>query len=208
MSKGKVCQVALGFRAHSGWAMLVAVSGRPGSSVPPSVLLRRRVELADPKMAGSIQPYHAVRKLPVAQAQEHLERCTAAGRRLASEAVSRVLEDLRKQGYRVDTAGLLVSSARPLPELPAILASHPLLHTAEGEMFRQMLADAGAQCGLAITRIKERELLESFAARFRFTPVKILRMLADLGRGLPPPWRQDEKYAALAAWLSRTRGPA
>ena len=57
---------ALGFRAHSGWAALVAVAGTPQSG---QVLLRRRIELADPKVPGSKQPYHAAEgeKFPKAE---------------------------------------------------------------------------------------------------------------------------------------------
>jgi hypothetical protein len=31
---------------------------------------------------------------------------------------------------------------------------------------------------------------------------ELLRRLAELGRPLGPPWSQDEKFAALAAWLA------
>jgi hypothetical protein len=195
-------RAALGFRAHSGWAVLVAVSGRPGSSPAPAILLRERIEMADPKIAGSVQPYHHVREQPLAQARKFLERCTTAGRQLAVHAVQAALDVVQRQGYQVAACGLLLSSARPLPELKSVLASHPLLHTAEGELFRELLAYAGSQCGLAVTRTKERELFEHSTARFGLTQTEIRRMLAELGRDLPPPWRQDEKFAALAGWLA------
>ena len=47
---------APGFRAHSGWAAMVAVAG---TILAPLVIERRRVVIADPSMAGSKQPYHA-----------------------------------------------------------------------------------------------------------------------------------------------------
>ena len=40
---------ALGLRAHSGWAALVAVAGTRGA---PAVIDRRRIELADPTIAS------------------------------------------------------------------------------------------------------------------------------------------------------------
>jgi hypothetical protein len=60
---------ALGLRAHSGWAALVAVGGGPAS---PEVLDRRRIEMADDPEAK--QPYHAAEGLPLAKARALLER--------------------------------------------------------------------------------------------------------------------------------------
>ena len=47
-------RTALGFRAHSGWAALVAVAGTIDAL---RVLERRRIVIADPEMPGSKQPY-------------------------------------------------------------------------------------------------------------------------------------------------------
>ena len=47
--------VAVGFRAHSGWAAVVSLAGPPAS---PTVVDRRRIELADAAIEGSKQPYH------------------------------------------------------------------------------------------------------------------------------------------------------
>ena len=57
-------RVAFGLRAHSGWAVLVALCG-PSSS--PVVVDRRRLVLCD----GSFprQPYHAAESLSAAKAQ-------------------------------------------------------------------------------------------------------------------------------------------
>jgi hypothetical protein len=53
-------RVALGMKAHSGWAVLVVVGGRGGET---RVVDRRRVELVEEGWAK--QPYHAA---------EHLDR--------------------------------------------------------------------------------------------------------------------------------------
>jgi len=44
--------------------------------------------------------------------------------------------DLRGKGYRPVGSALLLASGRPLPKLETILASHALIHTADGEHFR------------------------------------------------------------------------
>jgi len=97
---------------------------------------------------------------------------------------------------------LLLASGRPLPGLAATLASHALIHTAEGEFFREAVAYAGQSIKLPIFRIKERELLGTAGAKFRVSSDELGRRLTELGKTLGPPWRQDEKYAALVASLA------
>ena len=61
---------ALGLRAHSGWAALVAVAG-DGTSV--EVLERRRIEMTDPRRPLSKQPYHEAEDLPIGKAAALLD---------------------------------------------------------------------------------------------------------------------------------------
>ena len=109
---------------------------------------------------------------------------------------------LTQTGYRVVGAGILFASGRPLPELAKILRAHPLIHTAEGEFFREALACASENCSLAVVRVKEREAWERGAVAFGITSADLHRRMGELGRSLGPPWRADEKLAALAAWLA------
>lgn len=190
---------AIGFRVHSGWAALVAVAG-PFQSV--TVVHRTHITLADAAIAGSVQPYHAAERLQIRDAERLLERCADSSRRLANEAMRKALDDLRKKGYRAAACGLLLASGRPLPGLAATLASHALIHTAEGEFFREAVAYASQSSELPILRIKERELLDTAGAKFRVSPDELGRRLTEIGRTLGPPWRQDEKYAALVASLA------
>jgi len=191
----------LGFRAHSGWAAVVVVSGMAAA---PVVVDRRRIEIADPKIRGSKQPFHAAEGLPFKDAEQLIRRCTNSTNALAERAVRSVVDDAQAKGYRVAGCALLTASGRPLPGLAAILASHALIHAAEGEMFRETLVRASEKCGLPVTKVRERELLERAAAALRTPADKLQRRLADLGRSLGPPWTQDQKLAALAALLALT----
>ncbi len=197
-------QAALGFRAHSGWAAVVVLTG---TAAAPVILDRRRLEIADPKLRGSKQPYHAAEGLPFKDAEQLIRRCTNSTNALAERAVRGVVDDVEAKGYRVAACGLLAASGRPLPDLAAVLASHALIHAAEGEMFRETLVRASEKCGLAVTRVRERELLERASATLRTPADKLQRRLADLGRSLGPPWTQDQKLAALVALLSLTASP-
>ena len=113
-----------------------------------------------------------------------------------------VVQDLRKKGYEVAGCVNLRASGRPLTTLAATLASHALIHTAEGEFFRAALAHASAGCGLTLRELKERELFECAARELNLSPAELEQILKDWGKLLGPPWRQDQKYAALAGWLA------
>lgn len=187
-------QAAIGFRVHSGWAAAVTVAAQAGS---PQVLDRRVIELADAKIAGSKQPFHAAEGLPLLEAEALIGRCCKSTWALARQGLDEI-----GQGRAIGACGMLLASGRPLPELAAILASHALIHTAEGEFFRDAIAAASQERKLPIYRIKERELFDVCAAQLKLSSAEIEQQLSDWGKLLGPPWRQDEKYAALAGWLA------
>ena len=192
-------QAALGFRAHSGWTSIVAISLQNGS---PMVLMRTRPHLVKTFTYEFRQPYHTAEKGPRAEAAGVISRIRAEARGLAYKAIQSVKVKLLTQGYVLKCCGLLLASGRPLPSLPQILESHALIHTADGELFRHALLYASERCGLETFTVKERELMDISTDALRLREEKIGRLLADLGVGLGPPWTQDEKLAALVAWLS------
>lgn len=192
-------QAALGFRAHSGWTSLVAVSLKADS---PVVLLRARPKLVKTFTFEFRQPYHTAEKRPGEEAPAVIARARSEARQLAQKAIREVQTALSAQGYVLRCCGLLLASGKTLPGLPEILASHALIHTADGELFRDALLYAAARCGLKTFTTKEREVLELSRDAFRLQPEELSRHLTDLGVGLGSPWAQDEKLAALIAWLS------
>src|SRR5215472_4501311 len=131
--------VALGFRMHSGWGVLVAVSGDPDSLV---VVDRRRIVVMDPATPGGKQPYHYAAELSPEKAEQHIAKCGALSESMAQEAINQVLAQLNERNYRVKSAAVLMAAGRSLPSLPQILGSHPLIHTAEGEFFRKCVVSA------------------------------------------------------------------
>ena len=192
-------QAALGFRAHSGWAAVVAVRVDKGV---PVVLARQRVHLVETFTYEFRQPYHTAKKMPPGEGREFISRMRAEARRLAYRAVRELESRTQEQGVKLTRYGLLLASGRPLPGLDKILASHALIHTADGELFREALLHASARCGLRDFRVKERELLDRAGRAFRRKPADIIRRVTELGRSLGSPWSQDEKFATMAAWLA------
>lgn len=192
-------QIAVvGFAPHSGWAAMVVLSGDPAS---PQVLRRERIEIADPRLSGSKQPYHAVEKLPVKAAAKRLARYSETAGELAYRAVSRVVAELRDQKCTLVSAGILDSSGRQGPTLESILASHALIHTADGEHFRQALTEACDRCGIQVARVPVKQLLARASESFRRPADQLQAGVQALGRSVGPPWGSDQKSAALFAWM-------
>jgi hypothetical protein len=190
--------VGLGFRAHSGWAALVAVGGSAGS---PTAIVRRRIELADPAIAGSVQPFHAAEQLDLKKAEKLIQLCTDSTNALARQALRDVIHDLRKMHYQAVGSCILLASGRPVGTLDSILASHAMIHTAEGEFFRNALRRASEASAMPVTGVKEREILGRSASELGLPAEELRRRTVEMGRLLGPPWRQDEKLATLAGWL-------
>ena len=161
--------------------------------------------MVDRGAAGASQPYHAAVGLDIRDAEQLIGNCAARAAALAASALRGILEDLRQLGHGVMGCGLLLASGRPLPELESILASHALIHTAEGQLFRDVLRAACRECGLSLTSVKERELFPQAAADLRLPATQVERHVAAMGKAIGPPWRQDEKFAAVAAWLALGR---
>lgn len=192
-------QAAVGFRAHSGWTALVALTVTKGS---PAILVRERVHLVESFTYRFRQPYHTAKNMPQKEAPEFISKLQAEAGALAFKAIQQTQAQLQAQGYELNRCGLLLASGRTLPDLAHILASHSLMHAADGEFFRGAILDAADRCSLEATTIKERDVLDSASKALRLKPAQLMRRIADLGRVLGPPWSQDEKLASLAAWTA------
>ncbi len=97
---------ALGFRAHSGWTSLVAISLEEGS---PLVLLRDRPHLVKTFTYEFRQPYHTAAKRPPAEAHGFISRLRVEARGLSYRVVHSVQMNLQKQGYELKCCGLLLA---------------------------------------------------------------------------------------------------
>jgi len=166
------------------------------------VLARQRVHLVETFTYEFRQPYHTAEKMLGGQAREFILRMRLEARGLAYNAIRELESRTQEQGAKLTRCGLLLASGRPLPELDKILASHALIHTADGELFREALLHACARCDLRDFRIKEKELLERSGVAFLCKPSVLMRRVTELGRPLGSPWSQDEKFATLAAWMA------
>jgi hypothetical protein len=191
-------RAALGLQMHSGWGVLVAVSG---AAQAIEILARQRIVTADPDMPGAIQPYHYAMSLKLSEADKHLANCAAASTRLAAVAIRNVVSELNARQHHVVGSAVLLASGRSLPALEKILASHPLIHTAEGEFFRHTVSQACEELEIPVTAIRQRDLDERAKAAFGNAATRVQHSIASLGSSIGPPWTKDHKTAALAAAL-------
>ncbi|MFZ0860638.1 MAG: hypothetical protein WB781_18875 [Candidatus Sulfotelmatobacter sp.] len=195
-------RAALGFRMHSGWGVFVAITGDADSV---EIVDRKRIIITDGGMPGANQPYHHAAGLGSTESESHIENCAAVSERLALAAIAQVIRELDGREYRIAGAAVLLASGRPLPSLAKILASHPLIHTAEGEFFRTAIRNACARLKISIEAIRERELEERVRAAFGSSARRVQHRIATAGRSIGPPWTKDHKAAALAALLVLSR---
>src|SRR5262249_38204991 len=202
MPKGKTQNLpsaAIGVRAHSGWAAVVVIGG---SITSPEIIDRRKIELIDGTIRGAKQPYHEAEEMPLNVAEEFLKRCTDCTNGLATQAIRNLIDIAESAGYEIVGCGLTTSSAKPLPELVAILASHPMIHTAEGVFYREAIAQACQNLGLPVTKIKEKDIYNTCSTKLRFAAEEFQARINGIGRTIGPPWSQDQKFAAVSGLLA------
>lgn len=186
---------ALGFRAHSGWAWAILLAG---SEEAIEILDRRRIELCDPRIPGSKQPFHEAEPMAFPKAEAHIARCATSTDALAKGALNDLLAVARRMNAKLIGACVLTASGRPLPDLRAILASHSLIHAAEGEFYRDALARACKAAKIKVGRLKEKEAALWTAERLGIAEGALKTKIANIGKTLGPPWTSDEKLATLA----------
>lgn len=175
----------LGLRAHSGWAAYILLQG---SAAAPEIVARGRLELC--AGAETRMLYHAAEPMAFARAERFVAECRAATAALADKALAALGPIAR--------CCILTASGRPLPDLEAILASHALIHAAEGAFYRDALGEACGRAGIAVRRIRERDVAEE-ADNILCKDYR--ERLAGFGKRMGVPWTQDEKLSALGAWL-------
>jgi len=187
-------QATIGFRVKSGWAAAVLLAG---PTEMPRVSAHRVVELSDPAVPASRQPYHAGRGVGQTDPAT-LQRLTAGVHRFAAQSIGEWVHSCRAAGYLLGGAGVVVGSEMD-PE--RILNPHIRAHAAEGRLFRNVVEDATQSCGLTCTTFVERDLFAHAAAILGRSEASLKRGLAQLGRTPDRPWRQEQKAAATAAWV-------
>lgn len=198
-------RAALGVRMHSGWGVLVAVAVDSDSV---EVVDRRRIVVTDAATPEGTQPYHHAARLgsppDLSKAEKLLADWAAVCEQFAVAAIQETTRKLEQAEYQVAGCALLLASGRALPPLAKILAAHPLIHTADGEFFRDVVRKACKRLKIPVTAIRERDLDDRAKTVWGKAASGMQNRISKLGRSIGPPWTTDHKAAALAAAIVLT----
>jgi len=192
-------RIAVGLKAHSGWAALVAV-GNLGQEF--QVCDRRRIELVEPgDVSWAKQPYHAAEDLPPEQARRLVTRGVAAAHRRAAKEMRALVKRSRKTDHEIVGCAVLVPAPMPDWTTEQILSVHLRMHKAEGVLFPDALARAANACDLNLFAIPEKDL-NARAEESLGIPFDVaMKQVVVLGQSVGAPWGKDQKLAALAALI-------
>ena len=185
----------LGFRPHTYWTAAVALAG---SIEAPEVVERRRITFAS---GDERNVYHHAAEIPPADAPALVERVRVAVRANIGAGVGAFLSELRRDGWTVRAAVAPTGGLRLPERIEDIVRVHARMHAAEGELYRDLVADACRDLGLVVHREVERELIPLACDRIGTSEAALKTRLQAMGAKLGPPWSEDQKLATLAALL-------
>ncbi len=184
----------VGLRVKSGFAIAVLLRD-PAQS--PRVLDRSVIDLSDPAIPESRQPYHAGFGM-LEEDESKITRRLRIVERITNTSVTKLLGNYHKMRCCPRGAALAVGS---VIEPAAISNPHIRAHALEGRLFRTVLEEALTSRGLPCSVVVERGAYAKAASVLGRKESDVKRAVARLGRSRSEPWRAEEKLAALAAWM-------
>jgi hypothetical protein len=192
---------ALGFRVKSGWAAVVLLTGPIDS---PALRDNRVMDLSDPRVPETRQPYHATFGQLETDAKK-TNRRTDIVHRVTKQSMTKLLSDYRRKGYSGTRASLVVGSQRD----PATIANpHIRAHALEGQLFRPALEQALNAHGIRTAILLERDAYVTAGAQLKRPHDEVRQTIQNLGRSSDGSWRTEQKLAALGAWLALCDKPS
>jgi len=194
-SQDKSPRLAIGFRVKTGRATAIVMAG-PASA--PRVLSRKSLQLFDPSIPESNQPFHAELELPPADSARVVPIALRAVERVALSALRELVGEIHPELGSIVGIALVAGSATD-PE--SIRNPHMRAHAREGQLFPHALAAAAKTMRIPAITIVESEVFTSAAAKLGKTPDAIKIAVTELGRALGKPWSAEEKAAAAATWI-------
>jgi hypothetical protein len=186
---------ALGFRVKSGWAAAILLTG---SARSPQLCDVQRIDLSDPQLPGTRQPYHAAMGRLETDTKK-ISRRVDEVRRITETSITKLLARYRLQNFRIKRAALVVGSQID----PASVGNpHIRAHALEGQLFRSVLEQSLHGHGIRTEVLLEREAYGKAAVELKQSNENVRRMIQNFGRDAKAPWRAEQKLAAVAAWVA------
>jgi len=186
---------ALGFRVKSGWAAAVLLTG---SARSPQLCDVQRIDLSDPQVPETRQPYHAAMGKLETDPRK-IDRRVRVVRSIAQRSVAKLLAGYRQNGYSIRRAALVVGSRID----PASIANlHIRAHALEGQLFRSVLQESLRVHRILSYVLIERDAYAQAAVQVKQSNENVRRVIQKFGQDTEAPWRAEQKLAAVAAWVA------
>jgi len=191
----KLQPAALGFRVKSGWAAAALLTG-PARS--PQLCDVRGIDLTDPRLPETRQPYHAAMGKLETDTTKINQRVSVVGS-IAQQSIATLLAAYRGNGYAISRAALVVGSQ---VDPDSIANAHIRAHAFEGRLFRSVLEEALQAHRIRTEVLIERSAYVQCALKLKESNENVRRVIQNFGRATQGSWRAEQKLAALAAWLA------
>jgi hypothetical protein len=185
-------RASVGFRLHTGWAMLVAIAAEAD---PPVVFCRCRIELL-PAGRGRFV-YHEAAELPLPDAGRLIDSIRHTAEETAGETIRTAIA-----GLKVTAACIPTGSASVPNDLAAVLRSHARIHQAEGALYAGAIASACGRLAIPLITVRERDVWARASANTGISEADLRARIDTIRKTLGPPWTADHKIATAAAMLA------
>jgi hypothetical protein len=186
-------RAALGFRVKSGWAAAVLLTG---SARSPQLCDVERIDLSDPQLPETRQPYHAGMGQLETDTKK-ISRRVDVVRRITEKSIAKLLADYRQQNFTIKRAALVVGSQI---DPCSVANAHIRAHALEGQLFRSALQQSLHGHGIRTEVLLEREAYGKAAVELKQSNENVRHTIQNFGRDAKAPWRAEQKLAAIAAW--------
>ncbi|HEX9502578.1 MAG TPA: hypothetical protein VGA10_13085 [Thermoanaerobaculia bacterium] len=183
-------RAAIGLKTKTGRAIAVVLSESDGR---PHFVCREMLKLYDESIPATMQPYHNVMELPWSESVVAIQDAIAAIEKIAAASLRTLIESVHARGMRVASIAIVGPADR---KLERIGNPHIRAHAAEGVLYRAVM-EAAARANAC----KSRSFVDPVPALGR-PDREVKKFLGDIGKAAGPPWRADEKTAAIAAWAA------
>jgi hypothetical protein len=186
---------ALGFRVKSGWAAAVLLTD---SAHLPQLCDVQRIDLCDPRLPETRQPYHAAMGRLETDTRK-INRRVDVVRRIAEKSIAKLLAGYRQQNFTIKRAALVVGSQI---DPHSVTNPHIRAHALEGQLFRSVLQESLDAHRILSDVLIERDAYARAAVRLKQSNENVRRAVQKFGRDTKAPWRAEQKLAAVAAWVA------
>jgi hypothetical protein len=186
---------ALGFRVKSGWAAAVLLTD---SAHLPQLCDVQRIDLWDPRLPETRQPYHAAMGRLETDTRK-INRRVSVVRRIAEKSIAKLLASYRQQNFTIKRAALVVGSQI---DPHSVTNPHIRAHALEGQLFRSVLQESLHAHRILSDVLIERDAYARAAVQLKQSNENVRRVIQKFGRDTKAPWRAEQKLAAVAAWVA------